>query len=144
MKKIICAIAVVLSGCVAPIPQKTIPNTKCIKGVFEIQQVVDEGFLLSECQYLPYTGIWHCPGPDAFFKVDTSKEPWNSLAEGMQLRTPENATCLVHDGTYKYTTAMGRERTVINLGGELSEISNPEYETWKAEQDVKANQQEAK
>lgn len=78
MKKIICVITVVLSGCVAPIPQKTIPNTKCIRGVFEIQQVFDDGFLLSECQYLPYTGIWHCSGPDAFFKVDISKEPWNS------------------------------------------------------------------
>ena len=144
MKRIICAISVMLSGCIVSIPPKTIPNSKCIKGVFEIQQVVDEGFLLSQCQYLPYTGIWHCPGPDAFFKVDTSKEPWNSFAEGMQLRTPENATCLVYDGTYKYTTAVGRERTIINLGGELSEIPNPEYETWKAEQDAKAKAKEAK
>lgn len=144
MKKIICAISVMLSGCIVSTPPKTIPNTKCIKGVFEIQQVVDDGFLLSECQYLPYTGIWHCPGPDAFFKVDTSKEPWNNFAEGMQLRTPENATCLVRNGTYKYTTAIGSERTIINLAGEHSEVPNPEYEKWKAEQDAKANEKEAK
>lgn len=128
--------ALILCGCAVPPPEK-IPNTKCIKGDFEIQQVYDDGFLLKACQYLPHTGIWHCPGPDAFLKVKTSKDPWNNYAEGMHLTTPLSASCLVQNGTYKYTTVLGVERTIINLSGGKSQIPNPEYEKWKAEQDSK-------
>lgn len=136
MKKVVL-MCFILSGCVAPVPSEKIPNTKCLKGAFEIRQVYDDGFLLQSCQYLPYTGTWLCTGPDAFLKTDTRKEPWNNYAEGMQLITPLSASCLVQNGTYKYTTVMGIKRTIMNLSGENSEIPNPEYEKWNAEQDAK-------
>ncbi len=55
--------------------------------------------------------------------------------------------CIVPDGTYSYTTAMGIQKTVQKvryLSPKEAKKPNPEYEKWKVEQEAKAKQQEAK
>lgn len=48
--------------------------------------------------------------------------------------------CLIPDGTYSYVTPMGVQKTVQKvkfIGGDKAKTSNPEYKSWKIEQDTK-------
>ena len=132
MKYVLFILPVVLFGCAA-VPPDVIAEPNCLKSDWEIQQVLDDGFLLRECEYRPYVGRT-CYGLSAFFKVDTSKQPWDSLAEGMVLSSKGEGSCLVKDGTYKYVTTMGVERTILKLNGAKDTIPNPEYIKWKESQ----------
>lgn len=120
MKKLFL-VSLLLSGCAAFEPSKEMDNPKCIHDrLYKITQVVDDGFLLTECH--PSMAGWLCTGPDAFHKENVSIAPWNSFAEGMYLKSISGTTCLVQSGTYKYTTVLGVERTIVNLVGDYTRI----------------------
>ncbi|HNY25490.1 MAG TPA: hypothetical protein PKJ33_03015 [Alphaproteobacteria bacterium] len=136
MKKSLLILPLILCGCVVP-PPATINNPECLESEWEIQQVLDDGFLLRECENNPYIGRT-CYGISAFFETNTKKKSWKDWGEGMVLpANSANNDCLARDGTYKYTTTMGIERTVMKLKGIENNIPNPEYKEWKAEQDKK-------
>lgn len=137
MKKTLLLLPAILIGCVTIKPSETIRNPECLKSEWEIQQVLDNGFLLSECENRPYVGRT-CYGLSAFFETNTKKKSWKDWGEGMVLPVnSSNNDCLVRDGTYKYTTNMGIERTIVKLKGVENSIPNPAYKEWKAEQNEK-------
>ena len=145
MKKIFLLSTLFFTSCAVfrNVPPETIPNPECITGTFVIVQVLDDGFLLSACRYLPYSGVWLPTGPDAFFKVNTKKAPWNEFGEGMHLYTPLNNTCLKHDGTYKYTNALSQERIIMKVKGDDVNIPNPQYDEWKRANEQKTQEQKS-
>lgn len=159
MKRIICAISLMLSGCVASLPpSETIRSDKCLDVDFaKIVQISDDVVLVNlyRCyRWYAGTGWAHdetCsyPGGEkvlddgAFFAIDKKQfiKP-EELYDGRQFGV--GSDCFAEDGTYSYISTIGTKKTIRKIKITSSQVPNPEYEKWKAEQDAKKQEQEAK
>lgn len=136
MKKFLLVIPLMLAGCSTLFgPVETIRNPQCTS-IGEIQIIqIGKDVSLAEAVFYNETG-WR--KSDVIVKTedlqiwdgDRYDDEWLSLKNG--------PACAVLDGTYSYTTVMGAQKTLIKITFRRSEIPNPEYEIWKAEQDKKA------
>ena len=68
-----------------------------------------------------------------------STNAWKKLSTEMYdgKILPLGEYCLIQDGNYSYNNTVGTKHTVMKLKVVESQIPNPEYEKWKAEQDAK-------
>ena len=106
------------------VPPETILNNKCEDvDQFKIFEVIDNGALASACEEKSY-GVY-CHGQTAFFLNQKGVEYF----DGKRIKL-EDGQCFVYEGTYKYFTRDGMNRTVPIVKIVNSRIPNPEYEEW--------------
>lgn len=153
MKKFILAIPVVLAGCFADVPPpETIRSDKCFNVDYaEIVQILDDVVLVNLYQCYAwrvgygwerdttcsYSGGESVVDDMAFFAIDKKQftNP-SELYDGRKFEVGDG--CFAENGTYSYVTTIGTKKTIRKIKIIKSQVPNPEYEKWKAEQDKKA------
>ena len=139
MKKIFLLFLIIIFGCTESsrlnvstpsktthnnVPSETILNSKCEDvDQFEIFQDIDSGALAYACEEKIYGDF--CYGLTAFFPNKKGVEYF----DGKRIKL-ENGQCFVYEGTYKYFTRDGMNRTIPIVKIVNSRIPNPEYEEW--------------
>ena len=128
------ALSIVLVGCATlqtiNKPSETIANPKCenIPAV-EVFQVLDKFVLANACE-AKYGDI-------CFFRkhvVYLAKEKDKIYYDDQKI-VPSSDQCFEYVGTYKYTTKAESEKVVPKAKLVSSRIANPEYDSWKKEQE---------
>lgn len=152
MKKTLLVIALILTGCVAQTPSETIRNPQCFNSyAFKIVQLNDDVSLIQTVYCEPSiddtktarecnAGMYLQDGVEAMnLRKQVSASRWKELSktiyDGKIYTLGDN--CLVQDGNYTYNNVIGSKKTIRQLKMVESQIPNPKYEKWKAEQDAK-------
>lgn len=138
MRKMALIIPLICAACVAAAPNQHIYNPKCINtnyAVVEIMQIGEIYTLLDS-------------GETFAIKTSELNKAFKEIYDGMRFslsgeaRTwnlppdeKEKYSCVATDGTYKYTTVLGTVKTIRKLTFVPMWITNPEYTTWKEQQE---------
>ena len=155
MKKALLVIALILSACVnstTPVPPETIRNPQCFNShaikIFQFNEDIslvqtmycypseDDTKTYRKCNAGTYL-------QDGIYAMDLRKEltakEWKEVSKEIYdgYTISFGKYCLVKDGNYSYNNTAGTKHTVMKLKMVESQIPNPEYEKWKAEQDAK-------
>lgn len=127
-------LSVVLAGCatlqVINKPSETIANPKCenIPAV-EVFQVLDKFVLANACEE-NFGDICFSRKHVVYLAKEKDKIYYDD-----QKIIPSADQCFEYVGTYKYTTRAESEKVVPKAKLVSSKIANPEYESWKKEQE---------
>lgn len=148
MRKTALCLSLFMTGCLLnTVPPETIRNPKCLNTQrLEVFQTNDDITLvyLRGCVYQdPECSVSVRQNNGRLYAIKTAG--WatkDHLYDGSIFGFAEGE-CPVLDGTYSYTNTMGAKATVqqINIIHD-AQIPNPEYNTWKEEQDKKTKNQE--
>ena len=126
-------LSIVLVGCATlqtiNKPSETIPNPKCEDiPALEVFQVLDKFVLANTCENKSY-GMF-CSFPVVYVEKEKGKIYYDD-----QKIIPSADQCFEYVGTYKYTTKAESEKVVPKAKLVSSRIANPEYDSWKKEQE---------